>query len=112
MATEWNSILMRVREALKVTAPVPGHSPAPAGSDPSTNHGARQWLPHVGDTFQERLALFEKNAADLRASFCLVHRHEEFAKGLVDLKQAEGWKKVASHTGELTDQACHILGLP
>jgi L-lactate dehydrogenase complex protein LldG len=66
----------------------------------------------VGETFQERLALFEKHAADLKASFCLVHRHEEFAKRLLDLRDAEGWKRVGAHTGELTDQACHILGLP
>jgi L-lactate dehydrogenase complex protein LldG len=103
---------MRIREALKVAAPVPGQGHSAFGTGPATNHGARQWLPHVGDSFQERLALFEKNAAELKASFWLVHRHEEFAKRLVDLKEAEGWKKVGSHTGELTDQACRILELP
>ena len=110
--TEKDKILARVREGLKVAAPAPGHGHSGGVATPAANHAARRWLPLVGETYQERLALFEKNVADLKATFCLVHRHEEFAKRLLDFKAAEQWKKVAAHSGKLTDQACHVLGLP
>ncbi len=111
-STEKDRILERVREALKAAAPAQSQGHSAFVAPPETNHAARRWLPLVGETFQERLALFERNAVDLKAAFCLVHRHEEFAKRLLDLKEAGQWKKVASHSGELTDQACRILGLP
>ena len=105
----------RIQEALTVPAPQPGHGavhpsrPVP-GTSPSAN--ARQWLPVVGSSLEERVALFSKNAADLRADFQLADGREDMAKRLLGVSKAEGWKKIGVHQGELTDFACAQLGLP
>ena len=112
--TEREKIFARIREALKVEAPVPGHHEAghhlPGNSAPSAH--AREWLPPVGDSFEEQLARFRANAADLRATFYLCNGQDQLAKLLLELRDAEGWKKVGSHAGELTDAACKTLALP
>jgi L-lactate dehydrogenase complex protein LldG len=118
---EKENILARIREALRVTAPVPGHEHDGAQGGPhpgldarplSAAANARRWLPLVGETFEERVALFQRNAAELRAAFHLVRNPEELSKSLLELRDAEGWKKVGAHAGELTDTACRRLGLP
>jgi L-lactate dehydrogenase complex protein LldG len=112
--TEREKILGRIREALKVAAQMPGHgagAAGPAAASPPATH-AREWLPLVGETFEERLAAFQKNATDLKAEFHLLNGEPEIAKALVDLKENLGWKKVAAHHGSLTDHACAALGLP
>lgn len=113
--TEREKIMSRIQEALTVPAPQPGHGlvqpskPTP-GSSPAAN--ARQWLPVVGDSFEELVALFRKNAGELRADFQLASSREDMAKRLLELSKAEGWKKIGVHKGELTDFACTQLGLP
>lgn len=112
--TEREKIFARIREALKVAAPLPGHHDsghdAPANTMPSAH--AREWLPPVGDSFEDQLARFRANAADLRATFYLCDDRDQLAKLLLELRDAEGWKKIASHRGELTDAACRTLALP
>jgi len=113
--TEREKILARIREALTVQAPMPGHHGEPGHSasfSGSPSAHAREWLPPTGDSFEECLARFRANAMDLKATFYLVESSEELAKLLLELRDAEGWKKVASHSGELTDAACKTLGLP
>lgn len=112
--TDREKIMARIQEALTVPAPQPGHGPVHpsrpvSGTSPSAN--ARQWLPVVGNNFEERVALFGKNATDLRAEFHLVNGREEMAQRLLELSKAEGWKKIGVHKGELTDFACAQLGL-
>ena len=113
--TEREKIFARIREALSVPAPVPGHhgevSHHPASNGATTAH-AREWLPPVGDSFEAQLARFRANATDLKATFYLANNRDELAKLLLELRDAEGWKKVASHGGELTDAACQTLALP
>src|SRR5580765_2740351 len=103
--TEREKILARIREALTVEAPLPGHHGtvhhAHAVGTPSAH--AREWLPPVGDSFEDQVARFRANATDLKATFYLVSSREELAKLLTELRDVEGWKKVASHAGELTD---------
>jgi L-lactate dehydrogenase complex protein LldG len=113
--SERENMLARVREALVQPAPVPGRHDAPisaSDSGPIPVEGARHWLPLVGESFEERLALFKKNATDLKADFCLFNGMEELAAKLVDLRNAEGWKRVGAHSGELASNACGALGLP
>jgi L-lactate dehydrogenase complex protein LldG len=113
--TEREKIFARLREALTVQAPMPGHhveTGHPKSFNGSPSAQAREWLPPTGDSFEERLARFRVNAVDLKATFHLVDGREELAKLLLELRDAEGWEKVASHSGELTDAACKILGLP
>jgi len=113
--TEREKIFARIREALTVQAPVPGHH-GETGHHP-VSHGAktarsREWLPQVGDSFEDQVARFRANATDLKATFYLVNDRDELAKLLLELRDSEGWKKVASHGGELTDAACQMLALP
>ncbi|HWI58475.1 MAG TPA: lactate utilization protein [Bacillota bacterium] len=112
--SEREKILGRIREALRVPAPAPGAAhpgaaPVHNGAPPSAH--ARQWLPAVGASPEERLALFRKNATDLKADFHLVNSREELATALLSLRDAEKWKKVGAHGGELTDFACQALGV-
>jgi L-lactate dehydrogenase complex protein LldG len=108
--SEREKILARVREALKVQAP-----PTDAHHHGSTTTGAsgpRQWLPKVGESFEEQLALFARNAAGLKADFQLFDSAKELGRALVRLRDAEGWKRVATHSGELTGSICPPLDVP
>src|ERR1051326_7230863 len=111
--TEREKILQRVVEALKAASPpvTHGHELGRSAGLDFSGRGARQWLPLVGPTFEDRLALFEKNAAELKAEFYLVRDLDDLAKKLATVRDAEGWKKVAFHSGELTDSVCERLGV-
>jgi L-lactate dehydrogenase complex protein LldG len=111
--TEREKIFARIREALTVPAPFPGqhngHKPAPS---PTPAGSVREWLPGIGASFDEQLARFRENAAALKADFHSIQSRDEFASTLVRLRDAEGWKKIATHAGALTDAACGALDLP
>jgi L-lactate dehydrogenase complex protein LldG len=112
--SERDNILGRIREALAVAAPVPGHDHDTARPTPVQPSAAdqRRVLPAVGPAFEEQLALFRKNAAELRADFRLVKDLGALAAELKGISAAEGWQRAASHGGELTGAACQALGLP
>lgn len=112
--TEREKILARVRVALKTPAPLPGshgeiHLPA---ADQVRTSTAKQWLPRVGESFDEQLALFAKNAAELKADFQLFNSAEEMRVALTRLSDAEKWQRIAGHSGSLTDALCPSLSLP
>jgi L-lactate dehydrogenase complex protein LldG len=112
---ERENIFGRIREALRVAAPRPGHehdSPPHLDAAPAPAGNTRQWLPLVGNSFEERLALFEKNAAALKADFFPVRDREELGRRLGELRDREGWKKIGAHNGELTNFAVGELALP
>jgi L-lactate dehydrogenase complex protein LldG len=114
--TEREAILARVREALTVEAPRPrahGAGAAPHAAASAFKPGAaRQWLPAVGNTFEERVALFRANSAELKTDFRLLDHKEELAKTLLELRETGQWQRIASHNGELARAACKALGLP
>jgi L-lactate dehydrogenase complex protein LldG len=114
--SERENILGRIREALRVPAPVPGapdrKRPISAVSEAEAAKYIQKWLPAVGDTFEERVELFRINALELRAQFQLLGNTQELEAHLRELSIAEGWKKIASHSGEMTDRACDALELP
>ena len=112
--SERENILGRIREALKVPAPLPGshgdtsvYTPAKA----PVSH-AREWLPSVGASMAEQFELFAKNAADLKADFQLLASREELKAALAKIATAEKWSLIASHDGELSNFASRSLGLP
>jgi L-lactate dehydrogenase complex protein LldG len=112
--TEREKILKRIHEALKVQAPLPGshgngHPPASAKSPASS---ARQWLPVVGKTFDEQIALFARNAAGLKVDFQLFDSAGEMRQAIVRLRDAENWKCAACHSGGLADAICPPLDIP
>ena len=111
---ERDQILGRIREALKVPAPAPGNHGdrlAPGGMIRPVPGQARQWLPFVGETFEEQLAAFRNKCDELRAEFQLVDSPAQCAKTLAELRDREQWKRIGSHQGELTDFLCAKLAL-
>lgn len=115
--SERENILGRIREGLKVEAHVPGSHGSAHGSTAFTTGGAahssaREWLPQVGNSVDEQLALFAKNAADLKAEFLLLNSVEEARAAIVTLRDRENWKRVAGHSGDLTNAVCPPLNLP
>jgi L-lactate dehydrogenase complex protein LldG len=56
--------------------------------------------------------LFHKNSAELRTDFRLLGSIYVARKHLEEISTAEGWKKIATHGGELTDELCPSLNLP
>lgn len=123
--TERENIFARIREALSISAPSPGaphpnHRSPGATPSPAPHSGAisysvsevRQWLPLVGHAFEERLDLFRKHAAVLRADFHLVDNLDQLLGVCVGLRDTEQWKKVGSHSGRLTKYVVSNLELP
>lgn len=112
--SERENILGRIREALRVKAPVPGAHSTIRGrvpAEPPASH-AREWLPPVGGTAAQQLELFARNAADLKADFQLLNSRDELKVALGKIAVAEKWQRVASHDGELSQFASGSLGLP
>jgi L-lactate dehydrogenase complex protein LldG len=104
------NILGRIHEALRAPAPPPGsHSDA---STPTPASIPRMWLPKVGESLGEQLALFAKNAAELKSDFQMFNSAEEMRQALVRLRDAEGWQRVAGHSRDLTNAICPALNLP
>jgi L-lactate dehydrogenase complex protein LldG len=112
--TEREKIFGRIREALKTRAPLPGSHgefQEPASGQPQGST-AKQWLPKVGDSVEEQLTLFAKNAAELKADFQLLSSAEETRQALAKLRASENWKRAACHSGGLTDSICPALDIP
>jgi L-lactate dehydrogenase complex protein LldG len=113
--TERENILARVREALKVPAPRPGSHHAGGAHPKGAAHPASragEWLPPVGESFDQQLAAFAINAADLRAELHTLNDATALAAVLCAQRDAGSWRKVATHTGTLTAQAVGAMGLP
>ena len=111
--SEREQIFTRIREALTVRAHAPGqHDRAHTPVRLPTTADHRRVMPAVGESFDERLALFAKNAAELKASFKLVKDLSELTAQLLELREAEGWKRAAAHNGELAGGAAQSLSLP
>jgi L-lactate dehydrogenase complex protein LldG len=111
--SERENILGRIREALKVTAPVPGaHGKVVAVSEKEAARHIPDWLPAVGAGFEEYVKLFQKNSVELKTDFHLVDTEKALTAALARIAEEEGWRKVGTHHGDLTDAACEALKLP
>lgn len=112
--TEREKILGRIREALTVAT----HKPGAHGDDKSQLpfdpkiSSPRKWLPLVGESVDARLALFAKNSAELKTDFQLLSSVDEARQAIVALRDQENWKRIALHSGELTNVICPSLNLP
>ncbi len=117
--TARDTILARVREALRLPAPLPHMksqatvAAAPAGPDSLTIlpvEVARPWLPDGGDTPDERLAILTENLGKLRA---VVHRATNLpaaAEQVAALVRERGWKRVAWHAHPAVEPLAAGLG--
>jgi L-lactate dehydrogenase complex protein LldG len=102
-------ILGRMREALKAAAP---HSASYGEEAPSPLPASpRKWLPPVGETLEEQIELFRKNAENLKAGFSSCEDLNEAIQFVKTLAKNNGWKKIGLHRGELTDAVARELGL-
>ncbi|HEX4084466.1 MAG TPA: LUD domain-containing protein [Chthoniobacteraceae bacterium] len=118
MSGEKEKIFRRIREALAMEAPLPGHQAghhdeAHAGSPPE---GVSHWLPPVGDTFESQADLFARNSTQLKTSFLLLPDEGAAAGALAELARAEGWQRIAAHgdgaRGPATRAMVGALSLP
>jgi L-lactate dehydrogenase complex protein LldG len=113
--TERELILGRIREALTLSAPHPGthggHEPAVTFSGRPVQT-AQQWLPPGGENFAEHVERFRAASAELKTDFQLLNSQPEAHAALAAIRDSDGWKRIATHAGALTDPAAASLGLP
>jgi len=99
------TVFARIREALRQPAPhrhdghvdydMSGHSDAE--TPPPASDTFRAWLPAVGASLDDQIALFAQNAAALKADFRPVASLDEAARQLAALASENNWKRVATH---------------
>ncbi len=119
MSTGREAILGRIREALKLSAPMPGDHGPIAESDSDHAHPApgapaeiRAWLPPVGANYEENAAIFARNSEDLKTAFLRCPTRAAAHEALQKLAAEEKWARVAFHQSPLIDDAVAALGLP
>lgn len=116
MQDDRKPILARIRQALKTPAPRPHHTgsaPVPENQLPIFGQESfRQWLPPVGESWDERAALFARNSIELKTEFVLCNDEDELKASLAALKLECGWSRLASHRGALTGALLPALELP
>jgi L-lactate dehydrogenase complex protein LldG len=102
------AILARIAEALREEAPrhheAPG-KPAPKG----VTAPFREWLPPVGETSKDQIALFARQSEALHTEFCECPSITAAAKHITALAKKYDWKTIALHAGELTDAIAEKL---
>jgi L-lactate dehydrogenase complex protein LldG len=109
------TILARVREALRLPAPPPhlkSHAlePAPAGGLPVLPlEAARPWLPDGGDSADESRRILGENLARLKAELHAVADPSAAAAFLAALARDRNWKQVAIHGDPLVEAAAGAL---
>ncbi len=105
-------ILTRIREALRELAPFPGHHGEGAieHGEPPKHFGG--WLPQVSESLDDQIALFAKNSEDLKTEFHVLGSEAELPARLAVFSAENGWQRVATHGGALTDAAVPAMKLP
>lgn len=107
-------ILNRIREALRNNpAPRPhtSHSQVEASSE-QNGHAQREWLPKVGATIPEQVALFSKISEGLKTEFHRVPTLSAARDIIAKLAADNGWKKIATHSHHDTDAVLEGISLP
>lgn len=109
MSGDREKIYARIREALREPAPRHHEKPARSATMPTVTAPFREWLPPVGASFEERLALFAKQSDVLKTEFVECADAAAAAAHIAGLAEANGWKKIALHAGVLNDSiAAHL----
>jgi L-lactate dehydrogenase complex protein LldG len=96
------AVLGRIREALRVPAPLKHPAERSAGGEPTTAH-FREWLPPVGPSLDEKFALFAKLSESLRSELIVCADLSQAAAAITSLAGTEAWKTIALHRGDLLD---------
>lgn len=114
-AASREAILARVREALRVPAPVPhisshdSPSPTDATGHPSLQvlpvDEARPWLPDGGDSPEASLRILAENLEKLRAVLVRVENNAAAAAYVAGLAREKEWERVGWHASPLVKAA-------
>jgi L-lactate dehydrogenase complex protein LldG len=102
MSGDRAAIFARIREALKEPAPHHHETHAPVAANSPVTAPFREWLPQVGPTIDDRIALFAKLSEMLKTEFIVCANIKAAAKHVARLAQENRWKTIATHAGELT----------
>jgi len=114
------AVFARIREALRRPAPHrhadhaehgPRHASISEWPLPASE-AFRAFLPAVGATLDEQVALFALNSTALKTDFRPVASLEEAAGQLAALAGENAWKGIASHRHPLASALAEKLGLP
>jgi len=100
------SILTRIREALSVKTAAHATPRLPTAQE------HRAVLPPVDTGPDGLLQQFERNAAELRATFLRVPDAASLPAALRRLRDQHQWQRAATHHGEWTNALPHALELP
>jgi L-lactate dehydrogenase complex protein LldG len=118
LADQRDTVFARIREALRQPAPQRHHGHVDydmahqsANNVPPATDAFRAWLPPVGPTLDEQIALFAQNSTVLKTDFRVVGSDEALPE-LTALAKAENWKRVATHRQPLAQSLAEKLGLP
>ena len=95
-------ILARVTEALRVPAPR-HHEKQSKPATHTVTAPFREWLPPVGPSLDEQVALFAKQSDVLRTEFRECASTTEAAQHIAGLAREDGWKRIAFHSGALAN---------
>jgi L-lactate dehydrogenase complex protein LldG len=114
------TVFARIREALRQPAPQRhnGHvdydmaNQSTTHEPPPATDAFRKWLPPVGPTLDEQIALFAQNSTALKTDFRVVVSPAEAAQQLAALTRENNWKRVASHRHPVASDLAEKLGLP
>jgi L-lactate dehydrogenase complex protein LldG len=113
-------VFARIREALRVSAPhrhvghIGDHPAVPddrLAAVPDSDQ-FRAWLPAVGESLEEQLALFTRNSEQLKTELHRAASLEEAAHYLNDLAQKSGWQRIATHRHPLAFPVAERVPLP
>lgn len=124
-ATARDTILARIREALRLPAPPP-HLTSHAAAQPASPDAAggprgltvlplevaRPWLPDGGDTPEERLRLVIENLEKLRAGVIRVPDIDAAADRVAGLARERSWGRVAFHAHALVEPLIAAVPCP
>ena len=111
MSAARDEILGRIRKALAQPAPRPGHAPLGTAALAASAE-ARSALPTVGPDPADWLALFARNAEELRTEFHVLDDLAAAARFLAGLIRTENWQRFGSHRGALCDGLLASCSIP
>jgi len=104
-------ILGRIKEALRLEAHRPQHA-GTSGDGARSGSTPREWLPVVPNDHEGMAEAFARNCVELRTQYSRVANLAELTGKLLELKNAEGWKLIASHHAPILSSTLPSVGLP
>ncbi len=105
-------VFARIREALRHPAPHFHGADTTGNEVPPSSDAVRAWLPFVGPSKEEQLALFKENSLALKTEVHLVASLDEAGQILIALAAKENWKQIAAHQEVLALGLAEKLTLP